>query len=61
MTAFTPKYAHAYQSLCLAGRALVVRHQKFRLPAVKVRYPNLPNPRTSTREKGKVPRRKNKE
>ena len=39
---FAPNYAHAYQSLCLAGRALVVRHLKFRLPAVKVRYPNLP-------------------
>ena len=36
MTAITPKYAHAYQSLCLAGRALVVRHQKFRLPAVRI-------------------------
>ena len=42
MTAITPTYAHAYQSLCLAGRLLVVPHQKFRLPAVKARYPNLP-------------------
>ena len=33
-TAITPTYAHAYQSLCLAGRPLVVPHEKFRLPAV---------------------------
>ena len=52
MTAVTPSYAHAYQSLCLAGRLFVVHHQKFRLPASKARYPNLPNSRTTTREKG---------
>ena len=27
-------------------------HQKFRLPASKAKYPNLPNSRTTTREKG---------
>ena len=45
-------YAHAYQSLCLAARMFVVPHQNFRLLAAKARYPNLPNSRTTTREKG---------
>ena len=52
MTAITSTYAHAYQSLCLTGRLFVVHQQKFRLPASKARYPNLPNSRTTTREKG---------
>ena len=52
MTAITPTYAHAYQSICLAGRLLVVLHQKFRLPAAKAKYPHLPNSRTTTRERG---------
>ena len=29
----------------------VVPHQKFRMPAAKARHPNLPNSRTTTREK----------
>ena len=45
MTAITPTYAHAYQAICLAGRPLVVPHQKFREPASNVRYPHLPNSR----------------
>ena len=52
MSAITPTYAHAYQSLCLAGRVFVVGHQRFRLPAAKAIYPNLHNSRTTTREKG---------
>ena len=51
-TAITPTYAHAYQSICLAVRTLVVLYQKFRLPAAKARNPNLPNSRTTTRETG---------
>ena len=51
MTAITPTYAHAYQSIFLAGRPLVV-HQKFRLLAAEAKYPHLPNSRTTTREKG---------
>ena len=46
LTAITPTYAHAHQSLCLAGRPFDFPHRKFRLPAVKAEYPNL------TREKG---------
>ena len=52
MTVITPTYAYAYQSLCPVGRLFVVPHQNFRLPACKARYPNLPNSRTTTREKG---------
>ena len=52
MTAITPTCAHAYQSLCLAERSVVVLHQKFRLPAPKARYPSLHHSRTTTREKG---------
>ena len=51
MTAITPTNAHVYQSICLAGRPLVVLHQKFRLLAAKARYPNLPDSRTTTRKK----------
>ena len=52
VTAITPTFAHAYQSIFLSRRPLVVPYQKFRLPAAKARYPNLPNSRTTTREKG---------
>ena len=52
MTAITPTCAHAYQSLCLAGRSVVVLHQKFRLSAPNARYPSLHHSRTTTREKG---------
>ena len=52
MTAFTPTYAHAYQSICLAGRPMAIPHQKFRFPAAKAKYPHLPNSRTTTPEKG---------
>ena len=40
------------KAICLAGRLLVVSHQKFRLPAAKARYPHLPNSRSTTREEG---------
>ena len=52
LTTIAPAYAHAHQSICFAGRLLVVPHQKFRLPAAKARYPHLPNSRTTTRERG---------
>ena len=52
MTAITSTYAHAYQSICLAGRLQVFPHQKCRSPAAKARYPHLPNFRTTTRERG---------
>ena len=51
VAAFTPTYAHAYQSLCLAGRLFVVHHQKFRLLAVKHKYPNL-TPEQQREKKG---------
>ena len=47
-----PIYAHAYQSFCVAGLLFVVFHQKFRLPVVKATYLNLPDSRTTTRDKG---------
>ena len=37
MTAITPTYAHAYHSICLAGRPLVVPHQKFRRTTTRVK------------------------
>ena len=51
MSAVTPAYAHAYQSICLARNIPVVPSQKFRLLA-KARFPHLPNIRTTTRERG---------
>ena len=41
LTAITPRYAHAYQSLCLVVRPFDFPHQRFRLPSVKAKYPNL--------------------
>ena len=53
LTAITPTYAHAYQSICLAGRAfLLFSIRSFACFAAKARYPNLPSSRTTTREKG---------
>ena len=52
MTAINPAYAHANQIICRAERLLVVPHKKSRLPAVKARYPRLPNARTTTRDRG---------
>ena len=52
ITAITPTYAHAYQTICLASRSIVVCHQKFRSPAAKARYPHLPDSPTTTRERG---------
>ena len=47
MTAITPTYARAYQSICLARRPMAILHQKFRLHSAKARYPHLPKSRTT--------------
>ena len=52
MTAITPAYAHAYQTICLAMHSLGVPRHSFRLPKPKSRYPFLPNDRPITRELG---------
>ena len=52
MTAITPAYAHAYQTICLALRFPGVPHHTFRLPKTKSRYPYLPNDRSITSELG---------
>ena len=52
MTAITPAYAHAYQTICLAMHFLGVPHHTLRLPKPKSRYPYLPNDRSITRELG---------
>ena len=41
LTAITPRYAHAYQSFCRVGRPFDFSHQRFCLPSVKAKYPNL--------------------
>ena len=56
MTAITPTYGHAYQSLCLVERPIAIPHQQFRSPAVRVKYPHLPNSRTTTRQKRMISR-----
>ena len=52
MTAITPAFAHAYQTICLALHLPGVPHRSFRLPKPKSRYPHLPNDRSITRELG---------
>ena len=52
MTAITPAYAHAHQTICLAMHVPGVLHHTFRLPKPKSRYPYLPNDRSITRELG---------
>ena len=52
MTAITPAFAHAYQTICLALDLPGVPHRSFRLPKPKSRYPYLPNDRSITRELG---------
>ena len=42
MTAITPAYAHAYQTICLAMHFPGVPRHTFRLPKPKSRYPLLP-------------------
>ena len=54
MIAITPAHAHAYQATCLTRHMLAVPHQNFRLPRTKARYPQLPNARSTTRERGNV-------
>ena len=48
MTAITPAYAHAYQSVCLAGQLAYLPQQRFRLPPAKARHSLLPNNWTFT-------------
>ena len=52
MTAVTPAYAHSYQTICLAMHFLRVPHHTFQHPKLKSRYPNLPNDRSITGERG---------
>ena len=52
MTAITPAYAHAYQTMCLALHFPGVPHQSFRLSKPKSRYPFLPNDRSLSKELG---------
>ena len=52
MTATTPANANACQLICLTRHIPVVPSQKFRLLDAKVRFPYLPNVRTTTRERG---------
>ena len=54
MIAITPAHAHACQATCLTRHMLAVPHQNFRLPRTKARYPQLPNARSTTRERGNV-------
>ena len=52
MTAITPAHAHAYQATCLTRHMPAVPRKKFRLPKPKARYRDLPNARSTTRERG---------
>ena len=52
MTAITPAYAHAYQTICLAMHSPGVQRHSFRLPKPKARYPHLPNDRSIAKELG---------
>ena len=52
MTAITPAYAHAYQTICLGMHSPGVPHHSFRLPRPKSRYPFLPNDLSLSKELG---------
>ena len=52
MTAITPAYAHAYQTVCLGRPSPSAPHYSFRLPKPKARYPFLPNDRSLSKELG---------
>ena len=52
MTAITPAYAHAYQTICLAMHTPGVPRHSFRLLKPKSRYSFLPNDRSITKELG---------
>ena len=52
MTAITPAFAHAFQTICLALHLPGVPHRSCRLPKHKSRYPHLPNNRSVTKELG---------
>ena len=52
MTAITLAYAHPYQATCLARHIPAVKHENFRLPKLKARYPYLLNARSTTRVRG---------
>ena len=49
MTAITPAYVHAYQTICLEMHFPSVPRHTFRLPKNKSKYPFLPNERSITR------------
>ena len=46
MTAITPAYVHAYQTICLGMSFPGVPRYSFRLPQLKYRYPILPDDRS---------------
>ena len=50
MTAITPAYDHAYQTICLGMPSPGVPHYSFRVPQPKYRYPFLPNDRSLCKE-----------
>ena len=52
MTAITPAYAHAYQTICLGMYFPGVPHSSFRLLRPKARCPFLPNDRSLSKEVG---------
>ena len=52
MTAITPAYAHAYQTICLGMYFPGVPHHSFRLLRPKSRYPFLPDDRSLSKELG---------
>ena len=52
MTAITLAFARADQVTCLTRHMPAVPSQKFRLPSAKAKYPQHPNGRTATRDRG---------
>ena len=52
MFAISSACAHVYQVTCLTRHILAVPRLNFRLPKPRARYPNLPNVRFTTRERG---------
>ena len=50
MTAITPAYDHAYQTICLGMPSPGVPHYSFRVPGPKSRYHFLPNDRSLCKE-----------
>ena len=52
MTAMTPAYAHAYQTICLGMPSPGVPHFAFPLFRLKSRYSFLPNDRSLSKDLG---------